>query len=253
MIRSVDKAIGILSLFSYAQPRWGITEMSQALDLPKGTAHNLVRTLTAAGFLQQDPETRRYSLGPKLFTLGSIMVGTLEINQKAAGPAQRLAARTGLICRVAIWDTDAVLITLNVSRLESEATAARIGPRVAAYCSALGRALLAYFEPPVIEDYLRSLRPVGYTARTLTAKAAIRSEIQQTRSRGYAVNDQELAPGRASLAVPIFQRGGSPAAALSLTGEPKELLGKKQAPMVAALQAATAEISRYMGFFEAVP
>jgi DNA-binding IclR family transcriptional regulator len=53
--------------------------------------------------------------------------------------------------------------------------------------------------------------------------------------------------------VPIFQRGGSPAAALSLTGEPKELLGKKQAPMVAALQAAAAEISRYMGFFEAVP
>jgi DNA-binding IclR family transcriptional regulator len=252
MIHSVDKAIGILSLFSFARPRWGITEMAKAMELPKGTTHNLVRTLTAAGFLQQDSENRRYSLGPKLFTLGSIMVGTLEINQKAAGPARRLAAQTGLICRVAIWDADAALITLDMSRQEAETTAVRIGPRVAAYCSALGRALLAHLDPPALDVYLQALRPVGYTTRTLVAKTKIRKEIQETRSRGYAVNDQELALGRASLAVPLFQSGGSLAASFSLTGEPNELLGKKRVAMVTALQVTASEISRYMGFYEAV-
>ena len=249
MILSVEKAIGILSLFSFSQPRWGISEIAKAMGLPKGTTHNLVSTLTSAGFLQQDPETRRYSLGPKLFTLGSIMVGTLEINQKASAPAHRLAEQTGLICRVAIWDTDAALITLNVSRQDTEATAARIGPRVAAYCSALGRALLAHLDPPLLEAYLRELKPVAYTPRTLVTKAKIKKEILETRARGYARNNQELAPARASLAVPLFQGGGALAASISLTGGESDLFGERQPPLVEALLKTAAEISRYMGFY----
>lgn len=253
MIQSVEKAIGILSLFSFSQPRWGISEIAKAMGLPKGTTHNIVSTLTVTGFLQQDPETRRYSLGPKLFTMGSIMVGTLEINQKASGPAHRLAEQTDLICRVAIWDSDAALITLNVSRQDTEATAARIGPRVAAYCSALGRALLAHLDPPEMETYLKKLQPVAYTARTLISKKKIKKEILETRSRGFAINNQELARARVSLAVPLFQSGGSLAASISLTGGENDLCGKKQSSLVEALMKTAAEISRYMGFYEAQP
>ncbi len=252
MIQSVEKAIGILSLFSFSQPRWGISEIAKAMGLPKGTTHNIVSTLAATGFLQQSPETRRYSLGPKLFTLGSIMVGTLEINQKASGPAHRLSEQTGLICRVAIWDADAALITLNVSRQDTEVTAARIGPRVAAYCSALGRALLAHLPPPALDAYLKELKPVAYTARTLVSKAKIKKEILETRARGFAINNQELALTRASLAAPLFHGDGSLAASISLTGGESDLGGEKQPSLVGALMNTAAEISRYMGFYGAV-
>ncbi|RPJ05085.1 MAG: IclR family transcriptional regulator [Deltaproteobacteria bacterium] len=252
MIQSVDKAIGILSLFSFAHPRWGISDMAKAMGMPKGTLHNLVSTLAAAGFLQQDPETRRYNLGPKLFTLGSIMAGTLEINQKAAGPAHRVAAQTGLICRVAIWDRDAALITLNVAPQYTETLAPQIGPRVAAYCSAIGRMLLVGLDPREADSYVSALKPAAFTSRTIISKTDLKRELKETRLRGYALNNQEIAAGRASVAVAIFQKGGTPAAAMSLTGSPDQIFGKNEAGILSGLRATAAEISRYMGYVEAI-
>ncbi len=253
MIQSIEKAIGILSLFSYALPRWGISEIAQALGIPKGTAHNLVKTLAGAGLLKQDAETRRYSLGPKLFTLGAIMAGTLEINQKAAGPAHTVSAQTGLICRVAIWDTDAALITLNVAPQYAEAMATQIGPRVAAYCSAIGRVFLAHLDNRELESYLQSVALTPFTSRTIVSKSGLKRELKDTRDRGFAVNDQEIAQGRASLAVAIIDKGRGPAAAISLTGGPEQILGKERDALISRLRAAAAEISRYMGFYETQP
>jgi DNA-binding IclR family transcriptional regulator len=123
---------------------------------------------------------------------------------------------------------------------------------VAAYCSALGRALLAYLDPPELDTYLKKLQPVAYTARTLVSKAKINKEILETRSRGFAINNQELALARVSIAVPLFKSGGSLAASISLTGGENDLCGKKQLSRVEALMKTATEISQYMGFYEAV-
>ena len=79
-IQSVHRALDILSLFSAAQPRLGITEMSNVLGLPKATVHGLVRTLVQRGFLYQDIETRKYRLGLTIYELGTILAGTLKSN-----------------------------------------------------------------------------------------------------------------------------------------------------------------------------
>ncbi len=250
MIHSIEKAIGILSLFSYARPRWGISEIAHALDLPKGTAHNLVKTLLTAGLLRQDSETRRYSLGPRLFSLGAITAGTLEINQKAGGPAHKLASQTGLVCRIAIWDADAVLITLNVTPQYTEAMATQIGPRVAAYSSAIGRVFLAYMETRELDVYLKSVPFVTFTGRTIVSRSRLKRELKATRERGFAVNDQEMAMGRSSLAACIRGRGGTPEAAISLTGSPGQVLGEQKDLLVSKLRSTAAEISRYMGYYE---
>lgn len=253
MIKSVEKASGILSLFSYAQPRWGISEIVHALGIPKGTAHNLVKTLSNTGFLKRDAETRRYSLGPKLFTLGSIMAGTLEINQRAAGPAHKLSTQTGFVCRVAIWDKDAALITLNMAPRYAEAMSTQIGPRVAAYCSAIGRVFLAHMDNRELEFYLKSVQMEAFTSRTIISKSGLKRELKDTRDRGFAVNDQELAQGRASLALPILGKGGELVAAISLTGSPDQILCMEKNSLLSKLRAAAAEVSRYMGFYGAQP
>lgn len=253
IIQSVQRAMGILSLFSRSQPRLGITEMAAAMGLAKGTVHNLVHTLVADGFLKQDPETRKYTLGLSIFTLGTIMSGTLEINQKAESPAHQLAAQTGLICRVAIWDKDAALVTLNVTPRHAQVLSRQIGPRVVAYCSALGRVLLAHLDPESRNRYFDRLIPIPFTPHTVVDKDKLKRLLEQTRRQGIAFNNQELALGYTSVAAGVFAENGRLAAAISLTGPPDSVMGPEQESTIHQLRDTAGEISRYMGYFQAAP
>ncbi len=143
IIQSVHRAVQILSLFSCSKPRLGISEMSRALDLRKATVQGLVRTLARDGFLQQDQETRKYQLGLKIYELGVILAGALEINQKASNPAQQLAKRTRRLVHIAIPDNYSALITMDAYPRSQPFISPQFGPRAPLYCTALGKALLA--------------------------------------------------------------------------------------------------------------
>ena len=253
IIQSIHRAQQLLSLFSHSRPSLGITELSRLMGLSKGTVQGIVRTLAEGGFLQQDRETRKYRLGYKLYELGAVLSETLEINQKAAGPVHRLAERTELICRVAIWDRDAALVTLNIAPKYADSLAQQIGPRVVAYCSAIGRALLAYLEPSELEIYLDQTELVPFTPQTITNRGQLLRELEQTRVRAYAVNNQEMAPGRVSIAATVFQGGGGLAASISLTGSPDRVLGTESEGLANDLWTTAAEVSRYMGYSHEAP
>jgi DNA-binding IclR family transcriptional regulator len=235
-IQSIERVGSILSLFSAQKPRWGNAEIASAVGLAKTTVSTILRTMVKIGFLSQDPETRRYTLGYRLFTLGMIAGDTLEINQKAQGPAQNLAERTGLICRVGIWDRDAVVTTLNIVPRDVEFLARQIGPRV-----------VAYLHAEDIEDYLKKTRMTPFTRNTITRKDRMLKELKETRIRGYSVNNEEYILGRASIAAPVFGRGGLVNAAISLTGSPENVLGSELKQHTRHLLDTATEISRLMG------
>jgi DNA-binding IclR family transcriptional regulator len=253
VIQSVQRAIDILSLFTHAAPRWGIAEMARTTGLAKTTVHNLVNTLAAGGFLRQDGETRKYQLGHRIFTLGAIMAGTFDINLKASGPVHQLMAQTGLVTRVAVWDSDAALVTLEVAPQYGSSISRQIGPRVVAYCSALGRALLAFMDPERCSAYVESVELTPYTPRTVTDRKRLKAVLDRSRERGFAVNDQELAPGQSSIAAPIHGSDGALAAAVSVTGSPERVVGAEMQRLAASVRATAAEISRYLGHFPATP
>lgn len=246
-IQSIERVSSILSLFSAQKPQWGNAEIASALGLAKTTVSTMLRTMVKIGFLSQDPETRRYTLGHRLFTLGMIAGDTLEINQKAQGPAQNLAERTGLICRVGIWDRDAVVTTLNIVPRDVEFLARQIGPRVVAYCTSLGRAILAYLAAEDLENYLKKTKMTPFTRNTITRKDRLLKELKETRIRGYSVNKEEYILGRASIAAPIFGRAGLVNAAISLTGSPEGLLESELKQHARHLLDTATEISRLMG------
>jgi DNA-binding IclR family transcriptional regulator len=252
-IQSIQRALDILSLFSHAQPRRGLTEIAVSTGLAKGTAHNIIHTLVQGGFLKQDRETRRYQLGHKLFTLGTIMAGTLEINQKGGGLAQQLAGRTGLTCRLAIWDNDAALVTLNAAPNYADTLSQQIGPRVVAYCSAIGRALLAYLPPEDLEAYLKDVELIPFTPKTVTDKSQLKKILSQTLNRGFAINHEELALGQTSLAATIFKSHGALAASISVSGNSDVVMGPEKGIIISDLRRTAIEISRYMGHYPMVP
>ncbi len=247
IIQSVHRAGKILSLFSYAKPLMGISEISRALKLDKGTVQGLVRTLTRDGFLEQDVESRKYHLGLKIYELGVILSGTLEINQKASNPAHQLANKTQHLVRVAILDKNSALVTMDAYPRSRPFISPQFGPRAPLYCTALGKALLAFLEPEKIESYLQSTELVSYTPRTITQGDQLLRELSQIRKRGYSINRGEHFLGRDAMGAPIWGRLGAPVASISLSGL-GQVSEETRKQMAGDLMNTASEISQLMGF-----
>ncbi|MDE2013524.1 MAG: IclR family transcriptional regulator [Alphaproteobacteria bacterium] len=247
-IQSVQRATDIISLFCKSPRRLGVTEIAAALKLHKGTAWGLVTTLEQQGFLQQDPDSRKYGVGPRLFELGMVYIGNLEINAKGARAAQHLAARTGRTVRIGIFDNNAVLITFLAVPRSEDYLSHQIGPRVPAYCSAIGKAMLSTFEPQQLQDYLQSVELAAHTRKTITDQKQLIDELAAARERGYATTREEMSPGQSALAAPIFGRNRELAGAISLSEALGVALGEQTEKLGYELMRAAADISREMGY-----
>lgn len=247
-IQSVNRALRLIFLFTHDKPRLGITEISKSLGLPKPTVHALARTLVNNGMLEQDLETRKYKLGFKVYELGIVLTTSLEINQKGAGLAYQLANQTGMVSRIAIWGLDSALITVNIEPLSHLYFIHQIGPRVPAYCSSLGKALLAFSEPEFLDGYLDRVHMRPLTENTITEKKRFLEEIEEIRRSGYAMDREENLLGMACIGAPVFGWGGRLEAAISISGDAKKIY-KRMDTLLSELLKTGKEISRAMGFF----
>ncbi len=246
--QSIQRASDILSLFSYARPQWRISDIAKAVKLPIGTAHGIVQALEVAGFLKKAPRSREYRLGIRLHVLGTIYEGTFELNQKASIPVSYLARETGLIGRLGVFHRDAVIVTMSTLPLESGSAAPYMGPSVPAFCSSMGRAVLAFMSDQEIDQHLKRVELIKYTPKTISERDLILAELAETRDRGYSVVHQELMMHLDSIGAPIFGIDGEVVGAISLNGDPKKISGEKFHTLAQRVMDTAGEISNYMGY-----
>ena len=247
-VQSVDRALEILSLFSTTSPRLGITEISKAMGLPKPTVHGLVRTLTSHGFLAQDQDSKKYSLGLKIHEMGTILAGSLRINQVGGGPAQMLTRSTGLATRLAIWDQNSALVTLLLFPESVNVLYHQIGPRIQAYCSSLGKAILAYLPFQEVEQYLVVQPLTPLTKATITTREDFLEDLAATRARGYSLDREECISGMSCIGAPIYDYAGTPVGSISISGSPDQVLGDRQPVLARELILTAQQISSFMGW-----
>ncbi len=249
-IQSVKRAIDILTLFSPERPRLGITEISRMMKLPKPTIHGLVQTLIEQDFLVRDKETRKYSLGLKLYELGIFLSGTLKINQVGGGPAQRLSVKTGLMVRLAIRDKDKVLITMNLFPTVDDSMIFRqlgLGPKVPSYCTAVGKAILSTFSPEKRKEFLAQVNLARHTPKTLVQEDELLAELEDAARKGVSMESEEYMRGLSCIAAPIFDDSGEAVAAISISGGVDLVKRKDLADLSDNLVKTAAEISRSLG------
>jgi len=246
---SIENAAKILSLCTNAHPRWGLSEIARELGFSKTTAYNLIITLEKIGFLSYDEIAQKYELGTRIASLGAIMVANTELNQKAAGFAQDLASSYGVSCRIGIWDIDAVLITFFANPSHNpQVPNFNAGPRVVAYSTSLGRAILAYMEKTEVKDYLNKVRLIKFTSKTITSKPQLLKELAETKSRGYAICNEEMIHGAASLGAPIFNRENRIAGTISILGQSGNLMGSEMKRYADGLCRTASQISNSLGY-----
>jgi len=251
-IQSIDRASQILGLFSLNRSMIGVTEIARSLNLNKSTVQGLVRALVYIGFLQKNQDTRKYQLGPRIYELGTILAGSLEINQKASQPADRLAKKIELLVRIAILDGDSALITLDAYPRSQPFIFRQFGLRAPLYCTAVGKALLAYLDRETVSDYVKRTELFAYTPTTLTNKEDLMKELELTRERGYSVNREEHFLSRVAIGAPIFGREGRLAGSMCISGPPARILGDDHEKLVQEVKDTSLEITRHMGHFSEV-
>ena len=248
-IQSVHRAMQVLGLFSFNKSRLGISEISRSLDLKKGTVQGLVQTLVQEGFLQQDRETRKYQLGLKIYELGVVLAGTLEVNQRASNPAHQLAKRTELLVRIAILDKDSAIVTLDAYPRSQPFLSQQFGPRDPLYCTALGKAILAFLDQGELDRYLEQVELIPYTPNTIVRKDQLIRDLEETRQRGYSINREEHLLARAAVGAPIFGREGRLSASICIDGDKNKILGEHTKGLGEQVMDTASEISRNMGYF----
>lgn len=247
-IQSVKRALDILSFFSASNPQMGITDISRQMQLPKPTVHGLVQTLVKEGFLSQDAETRKYTLGLKIYELGTYLLGTLKINQVGIDPAQRLSRKTTLKSRIGLLEQGTILVTATLAPDTDSQRYNLIGPRLPAYCTAVGKAILSGFTDSELEQYLDQTPLQAYTQHTITRPEKLIKEIRQARQNGYVLDREEYLLNVFCIGVPILNNQGKIFASLSISGRPEDFSDKKMAPLIQELKHTGMEISGRMGF-----
>ena len=245
---SIESAGKILSLFTLVRPKWGTTEVSRELGISKTTTFNILVTLVKIGFLSKDEESQKYELGRRIASLGANMVANSELNQKAAGLLQELSTSFGLSTRLGIWDSDAVIIIFSgFPLMVPQHPSYQAGPRVVAYSSAIGRAILSRMAKDEVIHYLDQTKRVKFTSKTKVKKAEILKELNETRKRGYSICDGEMVYGSAAVGVPVFGRNQQIAGAITFAGSKDQILGSQMKPLIGGLSLKAMQISQSMG------
>lgn len=219
--QSLERGLAILAAFTPDQPALGISDLAQRLSLTRSTTHRYVATLARLGYLYQDEDTRKYRLGARVLDLGFSVLGSLELREVAAPHLRRLADVTGHTSNLAIRDdTDVVLIDRirgRPGRYHHLESSLHVGSRLPSYCSATGKALLAFLPRPDLDELLSRVDLVQRASRTITRKNALLTELGTVRRAGIAVNDEELDNGLRAIAVPVRSRSGEVVAAINVS------------------------------------
>jgi IclR family pca regulon transcriptional regulator len=253
--QSLERGLQILAVFNEARPVLGIADIARAVDLNKSTTYRYVATLARLDYLQQDPESKKYSLGPRVADLGFAALNSMEITRVAARPLQALADDTGHTVSMAVLDgSDIVYVDRRRSargvHLGMELNL-HVGSRLPAYCTALGKVLLAYCDPATLRMLLDRTDLARRAPKTITAREQLTFALGRIRELGVGVNDEELVPGLRAIAAPVRARSGEVIAAvavvvpLSIATAPMEQLSAR---LEAPLRRTTSEISARLGY-----
>jgi len=248
---TVGKALDVLDMVASHGGPVRFTDLLSQSQYPKATLYRLLQTLTNQGMLAYDDASGTYALGVRLVRLAHAAWAQSSLAPIARPYLDELAAKTGETIHLAQMDLGQVLYVdkRNAAKpVEMFSSAGKVGP---AYCTGVGKAMLAYLPTDALEAALSRQSFHRHTPHTLASRKALLEELQAIRDRGHALDREEHEAGIICCAVPILSRSGRVMGALSVTSTTArttlEALGD-QAPMIkdiAAKIAAEAESWRF--------
>ena len=212
---SLERGLAVLQAFSQERRVLTTSQISQRTGIPRAAVRRCLYTLTKLGFVTEE-DNRLFSLRPRVLKLGHAYLATTPLAHAAQPVLRHISTTLNESSSVAILDGDEILYIARASTSRIMSIDLHIGSRLPAYCTSMGRVLLAHFSDEALDAYLDRTKLIQYTPRTIVSRDGLRSTLESVRTNGYALVDQELEIGLRSIAVPILGVGRQVTAALNV-------------------------------------
>lgn len=250
-VKSVMKVLDVLEHLAAARGPVTVSELGRAKGFHVTTAHRLLRTLVQRGYVGQEAGSHAYRLGPRLLELGTVYLASLDLVTVARSRLEALRDVLGETVHLAVYSQGEVVELAQVLSHQAISVSSRSGQRSPAYCTALGKVLLADLPAAELEGYLRHVRLERRAPRTIMDPRVLEAELARVRARGWAVDREEFAPKLCCVGVPVRDASGRAVAALSAAMPSMRFRSALVPKWVKRLGEGAEEISRELGFVSA--
>lgn len=247
-IQSIGRATKILQYIADNGNSVRLVDISNGLELNKSTLHSIISTLQQLGYVMQDEETNKYSLGIKLFELGKIYEQDMSIKKIARPFLEELVEEFQETAHFAVESQGEVLFIDRVEPSHSLRTITNIGEKDYMYYTAVGKVLLADVEEEMIDQIIGKSGLKAFTENTIIDIKLLKKELQTVKSNGYAYDREEKELGVNSVAVPLRNHKGKTVGAISLSGPTSRVSEEKLNRMKDRLMEISIEISNALGY-----
>ena len=239
---SLARGLAVIQAFSQRRHHLTISQVSTTTGLSRAAVRRCLYTLSKLGFAGSD-DNRHFFLRPRILALGHSYISSMPLATAAQPVLEHISHLLHESCSIATLDgVEIVYIArANVTRIMSIDLG--VGSRLPAFCTSMGRAILANLPPEELESVLARIEFKRYTERTITNPAKLTQALRQIRRDGYSIIDQELEHGLRSMAVPIQNPNGKVVAALNIGAHAQRVsIQEMQTKFLPHLRAAAQEL-----------
>jgi IclR family acetate operon transcriptional repressor len=243
--QALSRGLAVLEALAASDSGVTLTALAAQLRLPAPTAHRLLATLEAGGFVSAGPKGE-WRIGVRAFRVGSAFLAHRNLVVQAYSHLRELMDRAGETANLAVIESGEAVFVEQVQCRELMRMSAKLGSRAPLHASGVGKAMLAALSERALASTVgRDL--ARFTPRTITTLAALTDELAATRRRGYAIDDEEHAAGLRCVAAAVLDENGEPWAAVSLAG-PTTRMTHERIPNLGVLVRETArDLTRTLG------
>jgi IclR family KDG regulon transcriptional repressor len=245
-VNAVDRALDIMLCFGEEHPRLSLSQIAEQLNLPKSTIHRHLATLENKRFISRDNTTGKYSLGLRFIEMGAVILQDAGFQRWTQPHLERLSAESGETVDLAILDGRHVTYLQVIESSQRVKIAAAVGQRLPAYCTASGKAFLAFLPDDRVSEILGK-EMIRYTENTCVSLPKLYEDLHITYERGFAISEQEFEKDINAVAAPILDASGYPVAVIAVVGPSYRLSHEQMNRLGKSIRLSTDAIAREGG------
>lgn len=240
-VTALARGLAVMMALSEKRRRISIAQVSHLTGIPRAAARRSLHTLAKLGFVATD-ETKLFYLRPRILSISHAYLSASPLAMLSQPILDKLGEEIGEGCSLAVLDGDEIVYLARSAASRVISPSLNVGRRLPAYCTSIGRVLLAHLPAGDLDAYLEHTRFQAYTEHTLTDRSALRAMLREVRTQGYVTSHEQIESRLCSLAVPVRDMAGQYVAGINVVLQgrppaPQEMAHRFLQPLNSAAQA----------------